>query len=338
MNRKLYLLMAIIMIVSVMFTACAGEGEAKYPERAINLIVPFGAGGGTDGWNRAIAAALEEEMGWTVKVSNLTGGSAGSTGTAKVWTSDHDGYTLAGTSETPLTIPVMTGDEQTAKDWEYYIAGGSPGVLCVNKDAGISDLQDLIDQANAAPEEIKIAGTSGGLWFLLANLLGEYGDVPLGVVTYDGSAGARDACVKGETAAVAASAGEVAEYIKSGDLIAIAAFQTEDFSHPDFGTVPAVTSLVPAVEAYLPLNQFIGFMVPQDTQDDVKATLEEAFLKACDSDTLKTFAEENYAVFYKLTGDEAQEMCIKAQSVMSWMLYNMDKTEYSPADFDIPEP
>lgn len=336
MKKKLALVVVMLLIVAIGFAGCSTTQE--FPNRAINLIVPFSAGGGTDGWNRAIAAALEEELGWTVKVSNVTGGSAGSTGTTQVWNSKHDGYTLAGTSETPLTIPVMAGDAQTTKDWEYYIAGGSPGILAVNKDSGIADLQGLIDACAAEPNKVKIAGTSGGLWFLLANLLEYGGGIDLGVVTFDGSAAARDACVKGETAAVAASAGEIAEYIKEGTLVPIAAFQTTDFSHPDYGTVPAVTSLVPDVAKFLPLNQFIGFMVPKDTPDDIKATLEEAFLKACDSQVLKDFAEQNYAVFYKWTGAEADENCAKTQSVMSWMLHEMGKTQYSPADFGIPKP
>ncbi len=79
-------------------------------------------------------------------------------------------------------------------------------------------------------------------------------------------------------------------------------------------------------------------MVPEDTPDDVKAVLEEAFLAACETQTLKDFADQNYAVFYKWTGEEADANCAKAQSVMSWMLYDMGKTEYSPADFGIEKP
>ncbi len=202
------------------------EEMSKYPERPINLIVPFGAGGGTDGWNRAIAAALVEG-GWDVKVSNVTGGSAGSVVQLKL-ERKHDGYTLAGTSETPLCIPVMAGDEQTTPSWEYYIAGGSPGVLCVNKDAGIADLQALIDACAEGP--VNIAGTSGGLWFLLASMVEYATDIDLKVATYDGSAGAIAACVSNETAAVAASAGEVAEFVKDGSLIPVAAFQTTELN------------------------------------------------------------------------------------------------------------
>lgn len=314
------------------------EMTEPYPERPINNIVPFGAGGGTDSWNRALSAAMEEPLGVKILVNNMTGGGPGGTGQAYVWEAEHDGYTILGTSETPLLVPVMTGMEQTTDDFEYFIGGGSPGLLCANKKAGLESLEDLVAKAAAAPDEIKVASTSGGLWFLLAQLFPVYGDVPLGNVTYDGSRPAITACVSGEADLVTASAGEVADFIKSGDLIPLAAIQTNDYDFPGYGVIPAVTSQVPALEAYLPLSQFIGFMVPVDTDAAKVAVLQEAFDKAMASDAISKFAEDQFAVIYNLTGEEARAFAAKAQSTMSWMLQDMGLTEYSPEDFGIPKP
>ena len=103
--------------------------ELEYPVRSINNIIPFGAGGGTDVWNRALMDAMGSIMGQTIVSSNMTGGSAGSIGVSYVWEAPHDGYTLCGTSETPLTIPVMTNLEQTSKDVSRrildFLAGAS---------------------------------------------------------------------------------------------------------------------------------------------------------------------------------------------------------------------
>ncbi len=115
-------------------TAAPEEPAApEYPVRPIQNVIPFGAGGGTDVWNRAVMAAMGEIMGQTIVSANMTGGSAGSIGVDYAWKSPHDGYTLCGTSETPLTIPVQTGLTQTSKDWTYFIAAGSPGVLCAQE-------------------------------------------------------------------------------------------------------------------------------------------------------------------------------------------------------------
>lgn len=340
MKGKVVLAVALILSMALLVTACGAGGKVeKYPSRNINLIVPFGAGGGTDVWNRALAAAMEKPLGVKVLVNNMTGGGPGGTGTSYVWSQQHDGYTLAGTSETPLTLPVMTKDiNQTAKDWEYFIAGGSPGLLLVNKNSGISDFQQLIDAAKEKPKAIKIASTNGGLWFLLANILPNYGDVALGNTTYDGSRPAITACVSGETAAVAASAGEVADFVKSGNLIPIAVFDTQDYDMPGFGKIEAVVKKVPQIEKYLPLKQFIGFMVPKDTPDAVKAKLKEAFDAAMKSDDIKKFAEEQYAIIFNLTGEDARKLASSAQSTMSWMLFEMGKTERSPEEVGIAKP
>lgn len=260
-------------------SAASGDGsqtELDYPVRSINNIIPFGAGGGTDVWNRALMDSMGSIMNQTIVSSNMTGGSAGSIGVQYVWDAAHDGYTLCGTSETPLTIPVMTNSELTSKDWKFFIAAGSPGVLCINKSAGMTTLEEVVAAAQG-DGDVSIAGTTGGLWFALAKLFDSYGNVPFKWIAYDGSSTAIKGCVSNEADLVVASAGEVVEYVRSGDLIPLCVMDTEDWEFPDYGSIPAVTSVVPELEAYLPLSQFLGFMVPADTDAAVVSYLEDVF-------------------------------------------------------------
>ena len=67
--------------------------QANYPERPIKMIVPWGAGGGTDATARIIGALLEKELGQPVNVVNRTGGS-GVVGHAAIATAAPDGYTI----------------------------------------------------------------------------------------------------------------------------------------------------------------------------------------------------------------------------------------------------
>ena len=263
-------------------SAASGDGsqtELDYPVRSINNIIPFGAGGGTDVWNRALMDSMGSIMNQTIVSSNMTGGSAGSIGVQYVWDAAHDGYTLCGTSETPLTIPVMTNSELTSKDCKFFIAAGSPGVLCINKSAGMTTLEEVVAAAQG-DGDVSIAGTTGGLWFALAKLFDSYGNVPFKWIAYDGSSTAIKGCVSNEADLVVASAGEVVEYVRSGDLIPLCVMDTEDWEFPDYGSIPAVTSVVPELEAYLPLSQFLGFMVPADTDAAVVSYLEDVFHQA----------------------------------------------------------
>lgn len=319
----------------------AGSGgsqtELEYPVRSINNIIPFGAGGGTDVWNRALMDSMGTIMDQTVVSSNMTGGSAGSIGVQYVWDAAHDGYTLCGTSETPLTIPVMTNSELTSKDWKFFIAAGSPGVLCINKNAGMTTLEEVVTAAQG-DGDVSIAGTTGGLWFALAKLFDSYGNVPFKWIAYDGSSTAIKGCVSNEADLVVASAGEVVEYVRSGDLIPLCVMDTEEWEFPDYGSIPAVTSVVPELEAYLPLSQFLGFMVPADTDAAVVSYLEDVFHQAMQSDKIQQFAQEQVCQIYDMTGDEASEFAAQLESKLCWVLYDMGQTTYSPEDFGIPKP
>ena len=316
----------------------ASGAAVQYPTRSINNVIPFGAGGGTDVWNRAIMEAMGKELGVTIVSSNMTGGSAGSIGVDYCWKAAHDGYTLCGTSETPLTIPVMTGLEQTSKDWKYFIAAGSPGLLCINKNSSYRSMQEVVDALNAAPGNVSIAGTTGGLWFALAKLFDSYGDVPFKWVPYDGSAGAIKGAVSNEADCVVASAGEVKDFVRSGDLIPLAVMNTTSWDFPEVGTIPAVTDTVPALEQYLPLSQYLGFQIPADTDAQIVTILEDAFHKGMASDSIKQFADDQLCELFDLTGDEASEMAAGTESKLCWVLYDMGQTKYSPEEFGIEKP
>jgi len=341
--KKIAVLLLVVFCISIVFTGCSntksGTGD-KYPERPINLIVPTAAGGGIDLWNRVLASEMEKVLGQTILVNNMPGGGPGGTGTAYVWNQPHEGYFIVGCSETSLTIPVMTANiDQKVEDWDVYVAGGSPGLLCVNKQSGYKNMAELVAAAKASPDQIKIASSSGGLWLILANLYAKYCDVPLGNATFDGSRSAITACISGETVAVNASLGEVIDFVKSGDLIPVAAYDTQDIEISAIGkTVEAVVKEVPGIGDYLPLKQWIGFMIPNDIPDTVKSKLKTAFDTAMKSEAVKKFAEEQYAEVYNLTGAESQELGLATQQTMCWVLYEMGKTERNPADLKIAKP
>ncbi len=337
---------AIIAAASVSAAFAGGKAEAAYPERDITCIIPFGQGGGTDVWARKVMEGMSRELKVNVTPTNVTGGSAGSIGTQQVWTSAHDGYVLAATSETPLTIPVTTPITQTAKDWEYFIAGGSPGLLCVNAkkaaDLDIGSLDKLAAYGDKA--QLKIAGTTGGLWFALASLVSDkaYGNWPFTWVSYSGSGPAILACVGGVDAdLVVASAGEVKDYIRSGQLVPIAHMSTESYTFTGGASpieIPAVTKSIPSIAKYLPLQQWLGFMVPADTPAPVKAKLTAAFQATMNSPDMKQFAVDQCAVIFNKTGAESKAMAQKSESNLCWILGDLGKTTFSPAERGIPRP
>src|SRR5436853_713288 len=74
-----------------------------YPDRPIRMIVPFPAGGPTDGMARIISDRLSVVLGQTIVVENHGGGAGGSIGAKAVATADPDGYTILMTPGGALT-------------------------------------------------------------------------------------------------------------------------------------------------------------------------------------------------------------------------------------------
>src|SRR5947209_16741245 len=80
-------------LIAAMLALAATFAHAQYPQRPIQLIVPWGAGGGTDATARIIGSLLERELKQPVNVVNRTGGS-GVVGHQAIASSAPDGYTL----------------------------------------------------------------------------------------------------------------------------------------------------------------------------------------------------------------------------------------------------
>src|SRR5258707_12516823 len=80
-------------ILAALLVIAATTAQAQYPQRPVQLIVPWGAGGGTDATARIIAALLEKELKQPINVVNRTGGS-GVVGHQAIVSSPADGYTL----------------------------------------------------------------------------------------------------------------------------------------------------------------------------------------------------------------------------------------------------
>ena len=102
--------------VALAFSMLSAPVLAAYPERPITLIVPWGAGGGTDATGRMIGSLLEKELGQPVNVINRTGGS-GVVGHSAIARAKPDGYTI-GVATVEIGMMHWAGlTELTGKDY-----------------------------------------------------------------------------------------------------------------------------------------------------------------------------------------------------------------------------
>ena len=143
--------------------AAPAIAQPRWPERPIEIMVGFVAGGGTDLDARAYARLLEQRIGGSVVVVNRPG-AGGEVALAATARAKPDGHTL-GTTNMPsfVTIPIERQAQFKLDDFAP-IANlvSDPSAITVHDEGPYRSLQDLLDRARAAPDTITYASPGVG--------------------------------------------------------------------------------------------------------------------------------------------------------------------------------
>lgn len=292
------------LLLGVMLASPMLSQAADYPNRPIQLICPWGAGGGTDRISRMVAVLLKRELGQPVNVVNRTGGS-GATGHTAGATARPDGYTITMIT-VEITMMHWLGLAQvTYKDYKpVSLLNIDPAGINVRADAQWKDLNELHSYIQTHPGELKASGTGrGGIWDLArAGWLKAAG---LGVkdvkwVPSRGAAPALQELVAGGIDLVTCSIPEASPLAEAGKVrhLAIMADQRD----PVFPDVPTLKEL--GVD--WSVGAWRGIAVPKGTPDSVVKVLEPALAKIVVSAEFKDFMKKNgFGILYKGSADFA---------------------------------
>lgn len=213
-----------------------------FPARPIQLIVPWGAGGGTDATARIVGMLLEKEFGQPVNVVNRTGGS-GVVGHQAISGGAPDGYTI-GMITVEITMMHWQGLTQLNPDSYTPLAlmnEDPPGVQVINT-SPYADLKALAAAIKANPGKLKASGTGqGGIWHLaLVGWLGAMG-LPANAVPWvpsNGAAPAMQDLAAGGIDIVTCSVPEAKAMLDAGRAKSLAIMAGE--RNPQFPNVPTL--------------------------------------------------------------------------------------------------
>src|ERR1700704_699760 len=185
---------------SAAVAATAGLGlkpgfAQAYPARPVTVIVPWGAGGGTDATARIVAALLEKDLGQPFNVVNRTGGS-GVVGHSAIASAAPDGYTI-GMLTVEISMMHWQGLTELAPRSYTPLAlmNEDPPGISVNGSSPYKTVKELADAIKAAPPgRFKASGTGqGGIWHLaLVGWMQAMG-LPVNQVSWSASNGAAPA-------------------------------------------------------------------------------------------------------------------------------------------------
>ena len=142
--------------------AAAASDASNYPSRAIQLIVPFTAGGGTDLASRAVATYLSNKWGRPINVVNVPG-AGGAIGTAQVLKGKADGYTILANngSSTDALLAGNTNLSFSVNDYRFVATVvDEPFVFLVKADSLFKSMKDLDEWVRQNPEKLTF-GTTG---------------------------------------------------------------------------------------------------------------------------------------------------------------------------------
>ncbi|MEZ5824260.1 MAG: tripartite tricarboxylate transporter substrate binding protein [Geminicoccaceae bacterium] len=238
MIRRTFLATAVAL--SALVGGVAGA-EAAWPERPVTIVVPWGAGGGTDATARILASLLEPELGVPVNVVNRTGGS-GVVGHSAIASAEPDGYTLGIVT---VEIGMMHWAGLTDLTYENYtplaLYNEDPAGVQVRSDAPWNTLEDMLNDVRSSdPGTYKGSGTGqGGIWHLaLAGLLQTAGMEPDRApwVPSEGAAPGLQDLVAGGVDVVPCSVPEAQSLIDAGRVKSLAIMAAE--RNPNFPDVP----------------------------------------------------------------------------------------------------
>ena len=162
---------------AAMALCLSASAFAQYPNRPITLVVPWGAGGGTDAVARFIASLMEKDLGQPVNVVNRTGGS-GVVGHSAIASAAPDGYTIGMIT---VEITMMHHQKLTELNPASYtpiaLVNLDPAGFQVRADSPYKTMNDALAAIKANPGKFKASGTGqGGIWHLaLAGMLVDSG-------------------------------------------------------------------------------------------------------------------------------------------------------------------
>lgn len=252
-----------------------------YPDRPIELIVPWAAGGGTDFFARVVGAKMEELIGQPIVVENRSG-AASNVGAGYVARSEPDGYTiLLGDMSTYSVNPILYKDIPFDPETDFSpisLTVRFTTVLLANpRKVKANSVAGLVDAAKAAPGAITAAHVGVGSPFHLAAVLFEQAaGVKLNQVPYRGSAPAVQAVLAGEVHFMFVDYATARPHIEGGTLKALAVAALEE--RPTLPGVPPVAA-TPGLEGF-EMSPWQGLVAPANTPPDVIARLHDIYVAA----------------------------------------------------------
>jgi tripartite-type tricarboxylate transporter receptor subunit TctC len=284
----------------------ATAAVAEYPERPINMVIPYGAGGATDISARSIASPLSDAVGKPLVMSNVTG-AGGATGSVAVQNANNDGYTMlfarvGSHSVNPAmkaTLPYTLDDFRFVTVYEI-----NPVACAVTPRSGIESMDDLIAKVNEGGVTFSSSGVGSMPHIASVMVLREFGiENPLEAATHipqKGGGAAAIAVLNGTATFFCTNSSAIASFVANKQLVPLLVTTAEPVAGFDAPTAadlgkPALHQLV----------GWTGIAGPDDLPDDIAAKWGEWMAAATTNEEFRSIMEARGSIIELMTPEEA---------------------------------
>lgn len=272
--------------------AAGDAAKAEYPDRPVTIIVPWGAGGGTDTIVRLFAVGFEEALGVPVNIVNRTGGN-GVIGHTAIATAAPDGYTLGACTSEISYFKTMNLAPLTPESFDLISRIAEiPAGVTVKTGGRFQDLKSVVEAMKSEPAGTLTSSGSGlgGPWHLAIAGLATMENLPASTVKFvpsQGGAPALQDVMAGGIDLFTGSPVEAKSLAESGEVKVVAVMAKERLA-----AFPDVPTVKEAIGVDWTLSNWFSLCAPPGLPAEVKAKIVEAGKKGHAAPSVQTNLKE----------------------------------------------
>ena len=294
MKRIVSVLLVLVMVCGAMFAQ--GGAEETWPNKNINLTVPYNAGGTTDLSGRALANGM-----------------------------------LAF-----CTMPINGYTDKTFRDWDIWIATYAPNAIIVPKNSPYDTIEDLVAAIKANPGQITAGtGGIGSGGHFGAETIKAIAGADYKHITYAGGAAAVTATLSGEVDFCPQLLAEYKDLVIAGEVKALACLAEEDIEIAPGVVIPSILRSYPEAKKFVPMGEVTGVLIPKGLDEAKLAKLDAAFESAVKEKDFLDFCEVKSFSVIPMGRAQSQAYMEGFASKACYLMYDAGATTIDPAKFGI---
>jgi len=309
------------------------------PERPIQVVIQFAAGGGTDVVLRTLLKQMEGSIGQRINVTNMPG-ALGSIATKHVMGQPADGYTWLGLGGF-LDYPRIRGiDDAIAwKDFQLFQVASSLASWATHPGSPFKTFQDVIDFAKKNPGKLRVSTDGvGGLWHEAIARVAAKAGFEFTNVPYDGGAPATVAALQREVDIAGSGLHEQIQFVRAGQLRHLAVFTRAPVDVGGNLVLESVTKYVPAVAASAPFGGDYCLGLRRETPRHILQAVNTAIIAAVASAPFKKMLEDRFIVANVVTGEAMDKKAARLETERVALFQELKLAKKTAQELGLPSP